>query len=104
MTEASSTFTGKGATSSREEEKEQALSPYLIFAILLVPRLLAAQYSIIGDCDEGKTLVILNSAIDFQCTTTGSPLIISFMATAFKLGNILQYMQYGVGLILPFMR
>jgi hypothetical protein len=31
----------------------EALSPYFIFSILLVPRLLAAQYSIIGDCDEG---------------------------------------------------
>jgi len=29
------------------------LSPSIIFSILLVPRLLAAQYSIIGDCDEG---------------------------------------------------
>ena len=29
------------------------LSPSFIFAILLIPRLLAAQYSIIGDCDEG---------------------------------------------------
>ena len=29
------------------------LSPSFIFAILLIPRLAAAQYSIIGDCDEG---------------------------------------------------
>ena len=29
------------------------LSPPFVFAILLIPRLVAARYSIIGDCDEG---------------------------------------------------
>jgi hypothetical protein len=33
--------------------QKEALSPYIIFSVLLIPRLLAAQYSIIGDCDEG---------------------------------------------------
>jgi Alg9-like mannosyltransferase family len=35
------------------EGESPVLSPYLVFAVLVVPRLLAAQYSIIGDCDEG---------------------------------------------------
>jgi hypothetical protein len=35
------------------QRDRQNLSPFWIFSILLVPRLLAAQYSIIGDCDEG---------------------------------------------------
>jgi len=32
-----------------------AVSPWMIFALLLVPRLLAAQHSTIGDCDEGTS-------------------------------------------------
>jgi hypothetical protein len=35
------------------QHNTEAVSPYVIFSILLIPRLLAAQYSIIGDCDEG---------------------------------------------------
>jgi len=35
------------------KQVSRILSPSIIFSILLVPRLLAAQYSIIGDCDEG---------------------------------------------------
>jgi alpha-1,2-mannosyltransferase len=35
------------------QQQTQNISPYWIFSIILVPRLLAAQYSIIGDCDEG---------------------------------------------------
>ena len=45
--------------SKRNDKK--SLSPYLIFAILAIPRLLAAQYSIIGDCDEGAHLIQLVS-------------------------------------------
>jgi len=37
------------------EKKTRIVSPYVVFSILLIPRLLAAQFSIIGDCDEGKT-------------------------------------------------
>jgi hypothetical protein len=37
------------------EKKARILSPYFVFSILLIPRLLAAQFSIIGDCDEGET-------------------------------------------------
>src|SRR5271155_2164826 len=36
------------------EHHTQNVSPYWLFSILLVPRLLAAQFSIIGDCDEGN--------------------------------------------------
>jgi hypothetical protein len=42
-------------TAQIKEKECRALSPYLIFSILLVPRLVAAQYSIIGDCDEGTS-------------------------------------------------
>ena len=35
------------------------LPSYFIFSVLLVPRLLAAQYSILGDCDEGRAYNIL---------------------------------------------
>jgi hypothetical protein len=38
------------------EKKIRILSPYFVFSILLIPRLLAAQFSIIGDCDEGNTI------------------------------------------------
>jgi hypothetical protein len=34
-------------------KRDQILSPIFVFSVLLLPRLLAAQYSIIGDCDEG---------------------------------------------------
>jgi hypothetical protein len=34
-------------------KRDQILSPIFVFSVLILPRLLAAQYSIIGDCDEG---------------------------------------------------
>lgn len=47
-----STIEGREDRSSRQET-DRSISIYWIFSILLVPRLLAAQYAIIGDCDEG---------------------------------------------------
>ena len=38
---------------NKTKKRPGILSPSFIFAILLIPRLAAAQYSIIGDCDEG---------------------------------------------------
>jgi alpha-1,2-mannosyltransferase len=35
------------------------LSPLLLFSVLLVPRLLAARYSVIGDCDEGSRCAVM---------------------------------------------
>lgn len=77
------------------------ISPYWIFSILLVPRLLAAQYSIIGDCDEGIDQGFQKLTLQF--TTTGNPPIISSTAMAFRPGNILQYMPYAAGRISQFM-
>lgn len=44
----------KTQVNKTNEKRSGMLSPLFIFAILLIPRLVAAKYSIIGDCDEGK--------------------------------------------------
>jgi len=49
------TGTGRGAA-ARGADGTSAVSPWMIFALLLVPRLLAAQHSTIGDCDEGTSI------------------------------------------------
>jgi hypothetical protein len=38
---------------ARSAEGGSAVSPWVLFAVLVVPRLLAAPLSVIGDCDEG---------------------------------------------------
>jgi|SRR5579862_6297585 len=43
--------TGQSPTTSLQGPR---LSALFIFSLLLLPRLLAAQYSLIGDCDEGN--------------------------------------------------
>jgi alpha-1,2-mannosyltransferase len=45
------------------EFKDRILSPLFAFSLLLVPRLLAAQYAIIGDCDEGPLSFRLLTAV-----------------------------------------
>lgn len=45
--------TARATAGRRSAEGASPVSAWVIFALLLVPRLLAAQHSIIGDCDEG---------------------------------------------------
>ena len=71
------------------------LPSLFIFSFLLAPRLLAAQYSLISDCDEGARFFFLDSSLQF--TTIGNLLISWFTVMAFRLGNILQYMPYEAG-------
>ena len=53
----SSTTQGGEAAEEGNGKRNATFPSYVIFSLLLVPRLLAAQYSIVGDCDEGALRV-----------------------------------------------
>lgn len=48
----------KDEEGNRGSARKGILSPLFVLSVLLVPRLLAARYSIIGDCDEGIHCVL----------------------------------------------
>lgn len=56
---ATSTSNDSTTVKAVNRSKVPPLPSYIIFSVLLVPRLLAAQYSILSDCDEGKSCHIL---------------------------------------------
>jgi hypothetical protein len=49
---------GRHNKADRGSGREGGLSPLFVLSVLLVPRLLAARYSVIGDCDEGICRVL----------------------------------------------
>ena len=57
-----STAKHRGPSPSPSSGRDGFISPLFVFSLLLVPRLLAARYSVIGDCDEGNRWSVMADA------------------------------------------